>query len=126
MKEKNDSERRRLENIYTERASLEQRSRDVEQQIMQQQSSMEAKLSQLAPSSRDQYQELMAEVQGMQPDAQRLEADLLALDQKVAAAEAELSNNNIKQRALSLQVSPPPLAPWLHPPALYCRTGGHS
>lgn len=103
LKEKNDSERRRLESIYTERAGLDQRSRDVEQQIWQQQSNMEAKLSQLAPTSREQYQALMAEVQAMQPEAQRMEAEMMALDQKVAAAEAELSSNNIKQRALSLQ-----------------------
>jgi len=103
MKERNDSERRRLETVYTERASLEQRARDVEIQIAEHQASMEAKLEQLAPRARDQYHELMMEVQGMQPEAQRLEAELLSLDQEVAAAEAELSNNHIKQRALSLQ-----------------------
>jgi len=103
LKRKNESERRRLEAVFTERAELEKRHREVEGQIAQQQASMESKLEGLAPRARDEYHSLMMEIQGMQPEVQSLEAELLALEQKAAAAEAELAHNNIKQRALSLQ-----------------------
>ena len=103
MKERNDSERRRLETVYTERTQLEQRNREVEGQISQHQASMEAKLAQLAPNARNQYAELMSELQAMQPELIRMEADALSMQQEVAAAEAELSSNHVKQRALSLQ-----------------------
>jgi intraflagellar transport protein 74 len=82
---------------------LEQRSREAETQITQHQASVEAKLARLAPQARNQYAELMSELQAMQPELFRMEADGLALQQEVAAAEAELQNNHIKQRALSLQ-----------------------
>lgn len=68
------------------------------------QSTMDQRLSNMAPSARQTYNEQLAEQGALLAEAGRFEQDIAELNEALAAAEAELGRNHVKQRALQLQV----------------------
>lgn len=68
------------------------------------QSTMDHRLSSMAPSARQAYSELLAEQAALLTEAERFEMDIAELNEALAAAEGELGRNQVKQRALQLQV----------------------
>lgn len=102
LKQNNDMERKKVDQVFTERAAFEQRMKDVERQIVAHQKGMEEKLNELAPDKRQQYHDLQVENKGLMDEVSNMEQQYEQLCRAVNSAEDELSSNNIKQRALSL------------------------
>lgn len=59
-------------------------------------------MNELAPAKRQQYYDLQQENQGLLDGVAKLEAENSELSVQMHALEAELNNNHIKQRAMSL------------------------
>lgn len=76
----------------------------VDNQIAMIQSTMDQRLSSMAPSAKQAYNELLAEQAALLAEAGRFETDIAELNEALAAAEGELGRNQVKQRALQLQV----------------------
>jgi len=102
LKQTNDMERKKVDQVFTERAAYDQRTKDVENQILQHQRSMEEKLNELAPDKRKQYHELQQENKQLMSEIAQTETEYEELCKTLNALEDELVSNNIKQRALSL------------------------
>jgi hypothetical protein len=75
-------------------------------QLAQLQASLDAQLSSLGPSARQQYADLISEQAALLNEQQRYEEDLGDLDRELATAEGEMARNPFKQKALDLQVGP--------------------
>jgi len=102
LKQRNEVERNKVDQIFTERANWESRTKEVDTQIKQIQKRMEDKMNELAPAKRQQYYDLQQENQGLLDGVAKLEAENSELSVQMHALEAELNNNHIKQRAMSL------------------------
>lgn len=76
----------------------------VDNQIAAIQAALDQRLSSMAPSTRQVYNELLAEQATLLTEAARFEEDLAQLSEALAAAEGELGRNQVKQRALQIQV----------------------
>lgn len=103
LKARNDSERRRVDEVFSERHGKEQEIAQVEREIAQVQSKADEKLNTLSQDQRMQFAQL-------QDDFSRLEADVVQkqftydnLCRKVAMNEQKLQQEPNKQRMNSLQ-----------------------
>ena len=103
LKERNDQQRRRVDEVLTERLQMEQKAKQAETKIQEMQLAMENRINSMPPSQRQQYQDLMAEQQGLQAESKRFEEAIDELDKTLATHEGELARNPLKQRSLQLQ-----------------------
>ncbi|GAX82423.1 hypothetical protein CEUSTIGMA_g9851.t1 [Chlamydomonas eustigma] len=103
LKDRNEQQRRRVDEILTKRLQIEKRAKDAEDRIREVQQSMEARLNSMSVSQRQQYQELMVEQASLQQENKRLEEALDELNRTVDSLEGELRRSPLKQRSLLLQ-----------------------
>lgn len=103
LKERNDMQRRRVDDVLTERLQLEAKIKQAENRILELQSSMESRLNSLPPSQRSQYTELMQEQAALQSEGKRFEETIDEMDKTLNTQEGELARNPLKQRSLQLQ-----------------------
>eukprot|EP00240_Pyramimonas_obovata_P000770 CAMPEP_0118951980 /NCGR_PEP_ID=MMETSP1169-20130426/54012_1 /TAXON_ID=36882 /ORGANISM="Pyramimonas obovata, Strain CCMP722" /LENGTH=604 /DNA_ID=CAMNT_0006899135 /DNA_START=101 /DNA_END=1915 /DNA_ORIENTATION=+ len=102
LKQHNDGERKKVDAVFTERSTWEQRTKDVDHQVLNYQRGLEEKLNELPPAKREQYFELQGENDELLKTIEGLERELEDLAHTANSMEVELASNNIKQRALSL------------------------
>ncbi|KAG2495583.1 hypothetical protein HYH03_006183 [Edaphochlamys debaryana] len=103
LRERNEQQRKRVDEVLTERLNLEAKAKQAETKMSEIQSNMDQRLNAMPPSQRQQYQELVTEQQQLQADAKRFEEDVDELDKQLQASEGELARNPFKQRSLQLQ-----------------------
>lgn len=103
LKKRNDNQRKRVDDILTERFSVEQKTKQVESKCSDIQQNLEARLNSLAPSARQQYSQLLNEQAQLAAESARFEEELADMDRTLASSEGELARNTLKQRALELQ-----------------------
>ncbi|KAG1670889.1 hypothetical protein FOA52_000391 [Chlamydomonas sp. UWO 241] len=103
LKTRNEQQRKRVDEVLTERLQLEQKTKQSETKVTQMQAAMEERFNAMPPSQRQQYQDLLSEQQGLQMESKRYEDTIDELDKTLATMEGELARNPLKQRSLQLQ-----------------------
>ena len=98
LAERNESARRRVDEVLTARLALEDKSRKAEARIGELQAGMDARLSSLPPSQRAAYGELLGEQAALAAEAKRFDEAIDELDRQLAVQEGELARNPLKQR----------------------------
>eukprot|EP00798_Chlamydomonas_sp_ICE-L_P011195 gene11195-18812_t len=103
LKERNDIQRKRVDEVLTERLQLESKAKGADTRIIELQSNMESRLESLPPSQRTQYTDLMSEQSNLQVESKRFEEAIDEMDKTLTTQEGELARNPLKQRSLQLQ-----------------------
>nr|AAO92260.1 intraflagellar transport protein component IFT74/72 [Chlamydomonas reinhardtii] len=103
LKDRNEQQRKRVDEVLTERLNLESKAKQAESKMSEIQASMDQRLNSMPPSQRNEYTTLVAEQQQLQADSKRFEEVLDELDKALQASEGELARNPFKQRSLQLQ-----------------------
>ncbi|GLI70068.1 hypothetical protein VaNZ11_014839 [Volvox africanus] len=103
LRDRNEQQRKRVDEVLTERLNLESKAKQAETKMAEIQASMDQRLNSMPPSQRQQYAELISEQQQLQADSKRFEEVLEDLDKQLQASEGELARNPFKQRSLQLQ-----------------------
>ncbi|GIL44084.1 hypothetical protein Vafri_1639 [Volvox africanus] len=103
LRDRNEQQRKRVDEVLTERLNLESKAKQAETKMAEIQASMDQRLNSMPPSQRQQYAELISEQQQLQADSKRFEEVLEDLDRQLQASEGELARNPFKQRSLQLQ-----------------------
>jgi intraflagellar transport protein 74 len=66
LKTRNEQQRKRVDEVLTERLGLESKTKQSEIKVTQMQSAMEERFNAMPPSQRQQYQDLLSEQQALQ------------------------------------------------------------
>jgi len=103
LKQRNEQQRRRVDDVLTERLQLEQKAKQADNRIAEIQTAMESRLNSMPPSQRQQYSDLISEQQTLQQESKRFEEAIDELDKTLNTQEGELARNPLKQRSLQLQ-----------------------
>ncbi|XRB15035.1 IFT74 protein [Pseudoscourfieldia marina] len=103
LKDFNDVERKKIDVVYTERTAMEQRTRDTEAEIETHNRELEAKLSEMAPAKRREYNDLSGENAQLVTELDRLRTMAHEEAERVANMERALMADGRKQQALKLQ-----------------------
>jgi len=103
IKSRNDQQRKRVDEVLTERLQLESKTKLSETKAGQMQAAMEERFNAMPPSQRQQYQDLLAEQNSLQAECKRYEDTIDELDKTLTTQEGELARNPLKQRSLQLQ-----------------------
>lgn len=101
LQAKNDVERKRLNSVFTERSTMDQRTKDAETQIETHRKGIESKLNELAPSKRKEYQELQAENSQLQLEKCRLESSLESMNDEIVASKHKIAADSRTSQAFS-------------------------
>jgi len=102
LKARNDAERRRVDEVFSERHEKEQDIKQVEQEIAQVQSVAEEKLNMLSQQQRMDYAQLQDDYSRLEADIQQKQTTYDNLCRQVAKYEQELQQEPNKQRMNSL------------------------
>lgn len=100
LRESNEAKRKRVDEVLTQRLTLEQKGRQAEAKIQEVQQNMDARLSSMPPSQRQQYSDLVAEQAALTQEARRFEEAMDELDRQLNTQEGELGRNPLKQRCV--------------------------
>lgn len=103
LKERNDAQKKRVDEILTQRLTLEQKSKQIESKILDIQRNIDNRINSMPPSQRQQYYELLNEQTALGQEAKRFDDAIDELDKQLNQSEGELTRNPLKQRALQLQ-----------------------
>jgi intraflagellar transport protein 74 len=103
LKHKNDSDRRRIDAVFTERSTKESQTRDIEQQIGALKQTAEKKLNELAPEKRQRYQQLSEQNSRLLDRLGRQQEEYDALCRSLAQFEVELNREPLKHRMFQLE-----------------------
>lgn len=103
LKERNDAQKKRVDEILTQRLTMEQKSKQVEAKIGEIQKSIDTRIASMPPSQRQQYGELLNEQTVLGQEAKKFDELIDDLDRQLNQSEGELARNPLKQRALQLQ-----------------------
>jgi chromosome segregation ATPase len=101
LKARNDAERRRVDEVFSERHEKEQDIKQVEQEIAQVQSVAEEKLNMLSQQQRMDYAQLQDDYSRLEADIQQKQTTYDNLCRQVAKYEQELQQEPNKQRSAS-------------------------
>jgi intraflagellar transport protein 74 len=96
LKEKNEYEKREVDNIFMHRKQKDELIQKCESEIISLQQQAEEKINQLAPDKVQEYRQLVQQNQMGQQNAARLRAELDGINQKVRAAEHELNRDQLR------------------------------
>jgi intraflagellar transport protein 74 len=96
LKEKNEYEKREVDNIFMHRKQKDELIQKCESEIISLQQQAEEKISQLAPNKVQEYRQLVQQNQMGQQNAARLRGELDGINQKVRAAENELNRDQLR------------------------------
>jgi intraflagellar transport protein 74 len=103
LHDRNAQERLQVDAVFGDRIQVESSVKELATQVTHHQEEMMAKLNELPPVKRREYQALAEENAKLQEEAARLEAELENAAHELSHLEHELSRDQIKQRALALQ-----------------------
>jgi intraflagellar transport protein 74 len=96
LKEKNEYEKREVDNIFMHRKQKDELVQKCESEIISLQQQAEEKISQLAPEKVQEYRQLVQQTQMGQQNAARLRSELDAVNQQVRSAEHELNRDQLR------------------------------
>jgi len=96
LKEKNEYEKREVDNIFMHRKQKDELIQKCESEIISLQQQAEEKINQLAPNKVQEYRQLVQQNQMGQQNAARLRGELDGINQKVRAAEHELNRDQLR------------------------------
>mmetsp|Transcript_15203 Transcript_15203/g.35809 ORF Transcript_15203/g.35809 Transcript_15203/m.35809 type:complete len:658 (+) Transcript_15203:105-2078(+) len=103
LRARNDTERKRVDAVFTERSTNEAQIRQIEAQIQQLTLDAEAKLNELPPEKRRRYQQLQQDHARLLGEAQKKQDHYDTLCRQLAKYENELKGEPLKQRLHILQ-----------------------
>jgi intraflagellar transport protein 74 len=96
LKEKNEYEKREVDNIFMHRKQKDELIQKCESEIISLQQQAEEKINQLAPDKVQEYRQLVQQNQMGQQNAAQLRSELERINQKVRAAEHELNRDQLR------------------------------
>ena len=103
IKNQNDKQRAHLDNLFAEKRDMETEIQGYEQQIQEINFQNEAKLNELDPEMRNDYEKLKEENQMLQQEINNSRNELEDVNSRLAQAEGRLRQDTLKQRAQHLK-----------------------
>jgi intraflagellar transport protein 74 len=103
IKNQNDKQRQHLDALFSEKRDMENEIQSYEQQITEINYANEAKLNDLDPEQRNEYEKLKSDNQGLMTDINAQRQELEEVNSRLAQAEVRLRADTLKQRAQHLR-----------------------
>ena len=103
IKNQNDKQRAHLDTLFAEKRDMENEINSYEQQINDINFANEARLNDLDPEQRNEYEKLKQENNNLQNEIGLQRQELEEVSQRLAAAENRLKQDSFKQRAQHLR-----------------------
>lgn len=102
QRERNAAQRSRLETVFTERNSVEQRVKEINAQLVQHTRRVEERLNQLPPAKHREFTELQHEVQTLSAEVARMEDAIASTRREAQEMQRDLLRDPTKSKAVEL------------------------